>query len=174
MTVSSLAVVVIVHIDACGVVQGEVLRLTPQKTYGMVGYCLSIPVSKKSVINSWTCMGADETPGGSEWCGVIVYRWVHVVWYGRISYHTTCTSSHYTNHIIRSASICVPYTHLFVHTFVCTSVPLICPSILTKSLQCCLGFNCVTQTFRFPVVLPHLTLGQTLAEIFSILFVCSL
>ena len=28
-------------------------------------------------------------------------------------------------------------------------------AILTKSLQCSLGFNCVTQTFRFPVVLPH-------------------
>ena len=49
-----------------------------------------------------------------------------------------------------------------------------CEPILTKSLQCCLGFNCVTQTCRFPVVLPHQALGQTLAENFSILFVCSL
>ena len=46
--------------------------------------------------------------------------------------------------------------------------------ILTKSLLCCLGFNSVTQTFCFPVVLPHKTLGQTLAERVPILFVCSL
>ena len=38
VTVSLLAVVVIVHIDAWGVVQAEVLRLTPQNTYGMVWY----------------------------------------------------------------------------------------------------------------------------------------
>ena len=36
-------------------------------------------------------------------------------------------------------------------------------SILTKSIQCSLRFSCVKQTFCFPVVLPHHTLGKALA-----------
>ena len=46
--------------------------------------------------------------------------------------------------------------------------------ILTKSLQCSLGLNCVTLTLVFPAVFSHWTRGLILTEGIFILFVCSL